>query len=161
MRPINEWPWRERLISTPREQSIPTRAEAERPKVELPPMEITEQDVISARQLKIDSSLQPDDLLNTGDWIVKLFTWMSQAISCRERQLLAAEAERDQAKAELAEMKWKLITPDSLPKVGDEVIRSKRKYHVHEVSPYSQQWDFERWTRSEYTHYRAINPPKP
>lgn len=76
-------------------------------------------------------------------------------------ELGAAEAERDQAKAELAEMQWKPITPDSLPKVGDEVMSIKHSDSTKLVVCGGSH-DFDWWcVDMRFTHYRAINPPKP
>lgn len=79
-------------------------------------------------------------------------------------ELGAAEAERDQLKAELAEMQWKPITPDSLPKDGDEI--SDGRFRVDDASSHIPDWGEEKmtdvdWHLHGWTRYRAINPPKP
>lgn len=79
-------------------------------------------------------------------------------------ELGAAGAERDQLKAELAEMQWKPITPDSLPKDGDEI--SDGRFRVDDASSHIPDWGEEKmtdvdWHLHGWTHYRAINPTKP
>jgi hypothetical protein len=72
---------------------------------------------------------------------------------------------------ELAALRWKPITPERLPKIGDEVgvwiesdrgvwnahlprIMTWKTRHVHR----SDHKTFETWTA--WTHFRPINPPK-
>jgi hypothetical protein len=68
---------------------------------------------------------------------------------------------------ELAALRWKPITPENMPKIGDEVLGSVVGPHdVHAVTGYSLRYlrDHERtsqeWWDTSATHFRAINPPK-
>jgi hypothetical protein len=68
---------------------------------------------------------------------------------------------------ELAALRWKLITPDNMPKIGDEVLGSQAGPHdVQAVTGYGLHYlrDQERtakeWWDSGATHLRPINPPK-
>lgn len=68
---------------------------------------------------------------------------------------------------ELAALRWKLITPDNMPKIGDEVLGSQAGPHdVQAVTGYGLHYlrDHERtaqeWWDSGATHFRPINPPK-
>lgn len=60
--------------------------------IELPALDITEEDRDLSKALKLPDDLMPDDLMNTGAWIAKMTAWMGAARVCRERQLLAAHA---------------------------------------------------------------------
>jgi hypothetical protein len=74
-------------------------------------------------------------------------------------------------RTEVERLSWKLITPESLPKIGDEVTgfdpaEAILSIHVRAVSrglalarnknPQDRDWE-----RLGYTHYRPINPPQP
>lgn len=54
---------------------------------ELPPLEVTPEDIEAGRNYKLPDSLQPDDLDDVIKWWVKLYSWMQGAIMRRETQL--------------------------------------------------------------------------
>jgi hypothetical protein len=71
------------------------------------------------------------------------------------------EKAKEDLKAQLAALRWTLITPENLPKVGDEVAC----FHVNGIAKtdilvVQMQVPFENFTDLGYTHRRPINPPK-
>ncbi len=63
------------------------------------------------------------------------------------------EAQLSEAQAKLAQMDWTQITPDNLPKVGDEVIYGNGK----RVCSVTREYDFTVWKATGDTHFRPIN----
>lgn len=58
---------------------------------------------------------------------------------------------------QLAELQWQPITPENLPKVGDEAYSSNDgdflEVHTCDLGT------FQEWSNEGWTHFRAINPP--
>lgn len=71
-------------------------------KVELPPLDVTEQDTAIARQV---FSGRPTALVPTRETQDLLMIRTVAEMLCRERQLLAATAERDSLKAEVENLR--------------------------------------------------------
>lgn len=86
-------------------------------------------------------------------------------LHCAENSRLALASERDKLKAELARLQWQPITPENLPKVGDEIFGSRtdgRGIHIRLLpegytSPVARVGDF---TCAGWTHFRPANLPK-
>jgi hypothetical protein len=76
-----------------------------------------------------------------------------------------AELEREvgQLRARLKELEWREITPESLPKVGDELLNAKRGVLMRLPADYApmipmmDDFTFAGWTH--FRHFRPINPP--
>ena len=84
---------------------------------------------------------------------------MSALIAAKYRAEIATlEAQLAEAK-ERAE--WRPITPDSLPKVGDEVLRISDNGIVWVYSAVKNYKSFDEAIALMDTHYRPINPPEP
>ena len=60
----------------------------------------------------------------------------------------------------LSALDWTPITPDNLPKVGDEVLGF---YSTGEMNVYASTGKEkpENWKPSIFTHFRPLNAPKP
>ena len=56
---------------------------------------------------------------------------------------------------------WQEITPENLPKVGDEVISVHQTVVLIEEEGYFTRLTAQGWKRGGYTHFRPINPPEP
>ena len=78
------------------------------------------------------------------------------------------ERELATAQATIAAAQWTPITPDNLPKVGDEIARfpadpsvrlcQVQVWQVGENAGPEQPFAF-KWRLSEWTHFRPISPP--
>lgn len=69
-------------------------------------------------------------------------------------RLAASEAE---VKRLREQVDWKPITPDSLPKVGDEIgIFGEKESFIHLCQ---NEYTFDVWCIKAWTHYRPINAP--
>ena len=75
--------------------------------------------------------------------------------------LLGADKQRiDELEAQLRELQWKPITPDSLPKVGDEVWIADSFFKPGIISIVTEpDFPYSYW-RSTGTHYLPISPPR-
>ncbi len=77
-------------------------------------------------------------------------------------------AELREAMLELAALEWKRITPECLPRVGDEIYcldRTQERPHVIIVTPLMgkrmrDDSGYEWIIGNHWTHFRAINPPQ-
>ena len=70
------------------------------------------------------------------------------------------------ARAELERLRWKPITADSLPVVGDEVLAYEQTWRVYSIGFMSGNkqdvaawWERNGWTHHR-PHHRPINPPQ-
>jgi hypothetical protein len=64
------------------------------------------------------------------------------------------------AEEQLRAMQWKPITPENLPKVGDEVWGQGRKVSpVEDVHIAMLGADARAWIQNRFTHFRPIAPP--
>lgn len=66
--------------------------------------------------------------------------------------------EIEQMARELLALRWKKITPESLPKVGDEVFEFDSK-ECEAINCITEKRSYEGWKLNRYTHYRPINAP--
>ena len=73
--------------------------------------------------------------------------------------MMCVSDEVRQMARELLALQWQPITPENLPKVGDEVLRLKDVHTVYDtmVSAYR---NAEEWHKANWSHRRPINPPK-
>ena len=78
------------------------------------------------------------------------------------RVYLAALERIALAESQLAALLWRPITPESLPKVGDEVTRNFKDgyWEVAAVADFLGVMAFLNFKAGEWTHYRPINPPQ-
>lgn len=58
-----------------------------------------------------------------------------------------------------AEVKWQLITPDNLPKDGNEVGGFDNFPYVLDIVTYAVIKDHETWRSRSMTHFRSLNAP--
>jgi hypothetical protein len=63
------------------------------------------------------------------------------------------------AQERIKDLEWKPITPDSLPKVGDEAMNPTTGEVIASPSFYDD-LNYELWIDCGWTHYRPINPPE-
>jgi len=97
----------------------------------------------------------------TGQYEIEEDMRKQRYIADLERQLATAQAT-------IAALQWTPITPDNLPKVGDELARfpgdpsvrlcQVQVWQVGENAGHEQPFSF-RWRLSEWTHFRPISPP--
>lgn len=85
-------------------------------------------------------------------------------IYVREWQLLieriaTAEQTIAELRAEVERLIWKPITPESLPKLGDEVYGHDGKTGYPESVDIEDDYTAEEWVCDGYTHYRPSNYP--
>ena len=78
-------------------------------------------------------------------------------ITALEAQLATAQRERDESRR-LAQ--WTPITPENLPKVGDEVLSVGEEGEAYLMAPWSDKDSFADLSRDGWTHYRPITPPE-
>ena len=80
-------------------------------------------------------------------------------LSTKAEQDRIAELERQlaEAKAQIAALQWRPITPENSPKVGDEAY-SCNDGDVLEVRS-CDLGTYSKWTNAGWTHFRPINPP--
>lgn len=78
---------------------------------------------------------------------------MSYCTDCAKYLNRIAELE-----AKLAACEWRPITPEDLPKVGDEVFT--RYLEAHTIAPRAEDGIWENCANRTWTHFRAINPPQ-
>lgn len=71
----------------------------------------------------------------------------------------ALEAERDSLKAQIAAMQWTPITPENLPKVGDELIGQRGKVMALPEGYAPAIPMMEDFTYAGWTHFRPIGAP--
>ena len=67
-------------------------------------------------------------------------------------------------RALVAALGWQPITPDSLPRVGDEVLRQRPDSLISPVvdnAVHPNDTTHEDWIALGYTHFRPIHPPTP
>ena len=57
-------------------------------------------------------------------------------------------------RAEVKALRWQKITPENLPKVGNEVLDC-----FGDVQNVVEEWEWQMWDEHDYTHFRPINPP--
>jgi hypothetical protein len=122
---------------------------------------------------------------NKIDFIQQLEVAERELAEARERELAEARAQvldwenREAAicpedvgfekllrvlRAQLAALGWQPITPDNLPRVGDEVLRQRPGSLISPVVDNAvrpNDTTHEDWIALGYTHFRPIHPPTP
>ena len=86
---------------------------------------------------------------------------MPEAYCDYESLYLAAKRRITTLESQLAALQWQPITPENLPKVGDEVIAYEEELQVVysvDCIPESER-DAKIWNRNGWTHFRPIAPP--
>jgi len=82
-------------------------------------------------------------------------TWTSPLT--KDERVAALEAQLAEANRKLEALDWKPITPENLPKVGDEVWQQGHDtYVVLDKNQMRSANDYGVWG---WTHFRPINPP--
>lgn len=83
--------------------------------------------------------------------------------SLLRNKLAAAEKTIAELRAEVEKLSWKPITPESSPKVGDELYRNVGEEFggitVQEADDEMDSWIASDYAFEYWTHYRPINPP--
>jgi hypothetical protein len=75
-----------------------------------------------------------------------------------DKQLHAAQETIAALERKLGSLDWTPITPENLPKVGDEVLcgRERREVKEEDLPRFAESWHFHGWT-----HRRPLNLPNP
>ena len=91
-------------------------------------------------------------------------TELAEAVQHNREQaehLARTATECVELKAELGALQWREITPEHLPKVGDEVIDRWEAPDISKMSMAMWGWEAKDFIRAGFTHYRPIAPPQP
>lgn len=101
-------------------------------------------------------------------WALLCESFLDKRGSLAGESALKLIVELSQAEEQLAVLQWQLITPQNLPKMGDEaggqdnmsVFADGSFLNIFRaVSAYTQSNTAEEWHRLGYHHFRAINLP--
>lgn len=80
-----------------------------------------------------------------------------------ERRLRESEGEAAKLREQVAQMQWTPITPENLPKIGDEVLSPATETHLAQVMtvPFDgREHEDIKWQWAGWTHFRPIAPPE-
>jgi hypothetical protein len=77
-----------------------------------------------------------------------------------ESYLELANNNTRRAQEKIVALEWKPITPESLPKDGDEVGGFDSFPYVLDVVTYAAIKDYDTWRSRGMTHFRALNAPE-
>lgn len=116
-----------------------------------------------------------------GNWVTAV--GHAEEVTSLRAEFLAAIAEKDRQiealvedrnlwqeahdedcpnKAEIEALQWKPITPESLPRRGDECLEPPTETHIARVIPVGfdpREGDEVRYLGAGFTHFRPINAP--
>jgi len=83
---------------------------------------------------------------------------ISEMLECPNPEYESGAREIRQMARELLALRWQKITPDNLPKVGDEVIDLK-KGSIDVIDPEDEALGHESLRQFGFTYFRPINAP--
>jgi hypothetical protein len=84
--------------------------------------------------------------------------WLGRFVEAQRRRIDALKLELAEARKPLT---WRRITPENLPKKGDELYSKYGEVHATQTERSEDaEHDVARFNRAGWTHFRSINPPQ-